>query len=207
MSWIRESVKLRGRSRNTPLLGVITHLPSIRLPCLFLYLVLGFLITSWPAAQENDDCFMCHEDPDLTGMRAGQEIPVFVDPQAYTGSVHADLSCALCHQDLADTELPHAEEVEPVDCGLCHDQQAEEHADSLHGRARDRGDQLAPRCADCHGRHDIRPAADPDSPISLLNIPLLCGRCHHEGSPVSLTHEIPQERILENYSLSIHGEA
>jgi predicted CXXCH cytochrome family protein len=39
-----------------------------------------------------------------------------------------------------------------------------------------------------------------------MNIPLLCGRCHHEGSPVSVTHDIPQDRILENYSLSMHGE-
>ncbi len=40
----------------------------------------------------------------------------------------------------------------------------------------------------------------------VLNIPSLCGECHHEGSPVSRTHDIPQDSILENYSLSIHGE-
>jgi cytochrome b subunit of formate dehydrogenase len=39
-----------------------------------------------------------------------------------------------------------------------------------------------------------------------VNIPLLCGECHREGSPVSRTHDIPQERILENYSMSIHGD-
>ncbi len=39
-----------------------------------------------------------------------------------------------------------------------------------------------------------------------MNVPLLCGNCHREGSPVSRTHEISQERILENYSMSIHGE-
>jgi predicted CXXCH cytochrome family protein len=39
-----------------------------------------------------------------------------------------------------------------------------------------------------------------------MNIPLLCGRCHHEGTEVSLERDIPQDRILENYSLSIHGE-
>jgi len=58
----------------------------------------------------------------------------------------------------------------------------------------------------CHGTHNIRSHTDPDSPTGILNIPLLCGRCHHEGSPVSLTHDIPQDHILENYSLSIHGE-
>jgi cytochrome b subunit of formate dehydrogenase len=38
-----------------------------------------------------------------------------------------------------------------------------------------------------------------------MNIPLLCGECHHEGTEVSRTRDIPEDRILENYSLSIHG--
>ena len=48
--------------------------------------------------------------------------------------------------------------------------------------------------------------SDPGSPTTTTQIPLLCGRCHHEGSPVSLTHNIPQDHILENYTESIHGE-
>jgi cytochrome b subunit of formate dehydrogenase len=39
-----------------------------------------------------------------------------------------------------------------------------------------------------------------------MNIPALCGECHREGSPVSRTHDIPQDRILQNYSMSIHGD-
>jgi cytochrome b subunit of formate dehydrogenase len=112
----------------------------------------------------------------------------------------------MCHQDLAEAELPHGEELMPVDCSLCHDDVAAEQAASLHGQAARRGDELAPSCAHCHGKHDIRPHADPGSPTAIMNIPLLCGRCHHEGSEVSLTHDIPEDRILENYSLSIHGE-
>jgi cytochrome b subunit of formate dehydrogenase len=38
-----------------------------------------------------------------------------------------------------------------------------------------------------------------------MNIPFLCGECHQEGTPVSRRRVIPQDRILENYSLSIHG--
>jgi cytochrome b subunit of formate dehydrogenase len=157
-------------------------------------------------AQENDDCLMCHADPDLTATRDGTEAAAFVDAEHYAASAHADLDCVTCHQDLADGELPHADDIEPVDCSFCHEEQAEEHANSLHGRAAARGDPLAPSCAQCHGSHFIRSHTDPTSPTSMLNIPELCGRCHHEGSPVSLTHEIPQDHILENYSLSIHGE-
>src|ERR1035438_3856623 len=39
-----------------------------------------------------------------------------------------------------------------------------------------------------------------------MEIPRLCGGCHREGTPVSLTHNIPQENILGNYMDSIHGE-
>jgi cytochrome b subunit of formate dehydrogenase len=149
---------------------------------------------------------MCHEDPDLTATMAGQEVSAYVDAEAYGTSVHADFLCVDCHMDLSDVELPHEDDTEPVECGMCHDQQAEEHDRSLHGRAAARDDEFAPTCADCHGKHDILSHLDRKAPTAIMNIPLLCGKCHHEGSPVSLTHDIPQDRILENYSLSIHGE-
>jgi cytochrome b subunit of formate dehydrogenase len=148
---------------------------------------------------------MCHSDPDLTGSRDGKEISVFVDEKVYRRSVHAEQECIVCHQDLAGAEMPHAEDVDPVDCSMCHDRQAEDHARSLHGRAAARGDELAPSCVTCHGTHDILSHWRSSSPTSVMNIPFLCGRCHREGSPVTLTHEISQDRILENYSMSIHG--
>jgi len=83
--------------------------------------------------------------------------------------------------------------------------QAAEHQRSLHGRAAAAGDGLAPSCVTCHEHHAILPRTNPASPTSTMNVPILCGRCHHEGTEVSLTHDIPQDRILENYSLSIHG--
>ncbi|MBW2264441.1 MAG: hypothetical protein JRG91_20950, partial [Deltaproteobacteria bacterium] len=215
-------------------------------------------------AQENDDCFMCHEDPDLTGERGGREIPVHVDGEAFAASVHADLDCVTCHQDLDGAEIPHEDDLAAADCAMCHDDaaaeyadshhgarskagsrraptcadchgahdigsaedeasltsharanalcgechrtQARQHASSLHGQAAARGDEMAPTCYDCHDNHQVRSRRDPDSPTSTMNIPVLCGKCHQEGSPVSRTHEIPQDHILENYSMSIHGE-
>ena len=57
-----------------------------------------------------------------------------------------------------------------------------------------------------HGVSEIHPVADHDSPVSPLRVPFTCGRCHQEGSPVTQQREIHQDHILENYSLSIHGE-
>lgn len=164
------------------------------------------LLLGAASAQENDDCFMCHADPDLVGTRDGEEISVSVEADDLATSVHAGLDCVMCHQDLSGGDLPHEEDLAPAACGPCHEEQADRHSGSLHGRAASRGDPLAPGCTDCHGSHRILSHADPGARTAIMNIPVLCGRCHHEGSPVSITHDIPQDRILENYSLSIHGE-
>ncbi|MFQ5350468.1 MAG: cytochrome c3 family protein, partial [Thermoanaerobaculia bacterium] len=204
------------------------------------------------AAQDSDECLLCHEDPDLTGERGGQEISMHLDAETFGASLHGGFDCVDCHGDIS--EVPHEEDLAPVVCGDCHADEAEILANarhggiagnarrapgcadchgshgitdggaaddscaschygqarterrSLHGRAAARGDELAPTCGTCHGSHEIPPSSDPTSPTAVMNVPLLCGRCHQEGSPVSLNREIHQDRILENYSMSIHGE-
>ncbi len=157
-------------------------------------------------AQENDECLMCHDDSDLTGFHGEVEFPVYVDPKLFGDSAHADMDCVDCHIDLIGIDMEHDEDVEPVDCSMCHDQQAEQHALSLHGQAAARGDELAPSCSDCHTSHHILSHLDPQSPTNNINIPFLCGKCHSEGAPVARNRDIPQDHILANYSMSIHGE-
>ncbi|HXI01570.1 MAG TPA: cytochrome c3 family protein, partial [Candidatus Saccharimonadales bacterium] len=157
-------------------------------------------------AQSNEDCLTCHEDPDIAGERNGKEFSVHVDAKQLEGSVHAELDCVMCHQDLAGADLPHEPGVAPVNCGDCHDAIAAKQARSLHGRAAAKGDPLAPVCTTCHGTHHVLSPANPKAPTYVTNVPNLCGSCHHEGSPVSMERDIPQSRILENYSLSIHGK-
>jgi len=169
-------------------------------------LALLFLFAALATAQDVDDCLGCHEDEDLWGERNGEEIHVFVDWDEYEASAHGDQDCIACHMDLLDMDMFHAEDLLPARCDTCHAVQQVSHAKSLHGQALARGDEMAPSCADCHGNHDILSHRVPDSRTAILNIPQLCGTCHHEGSPVSITHDIPQDHILENYSLSIHGE-
>ena len=166
------------------------------------------LTSAGAAAQGNDRCMRCHGDPDLTGTRGDQEISGYVDMKVYEASVHADQACVDCHRDLDPRRARHStrRDLERVECGVCHESEAAAHQSSLHGEAAARGDPMAPSCADCHGAHDALSASDPGASTAVMNVPLLCGNCHREGSPVSRTHEISQERILENYSMSIHGE-
>jgi len=165
------------------------------------------LVASAGAAQTKDDCLACHTQEGLEGTRDGQTIPVTVDPKLLAGSAHGRLECVQCHANLAGKDLPHDPFANRVDCGRCHERQAKEYRTSRHGQAAAEGDASAPRCFDCHGApHGILPRADAKSPVSTINIPGTCGRCHHEGSKVSVSHDIPESRILENYTESIHGE-
>ena len=109
---------------------------------------------------------MCHEDPDITGEKDGRERSVFVDLGKFQHSVHNELECSSCHQDLEDAELPHEVPLADVDCSVCHDDIAGVYDNSLHGKLVHTGAKLAPHCWDCHGAHDILP---PEEPASAVN--------------------------------------
>jgi cytochrome b subunit of formate dehydrogenase len=151
----------------------------------------------------SEECAGCHEAGRRVAKREPGVPPVFNDA-ALRLSPHSTLECKSCHR--TGKELPHPEKLPPVDCGSCHLDEQRQYAESLHGKAAQRGDKLAPTCKQCHGTHNVLRRTDPGSPIAIIEIPRLCGRCHHEGSPVQLTHDIPQSHILENYTESIHGE-
>ena len=173
--------------------------------CLLVGLAVGALPAQASPQGEEELCLECHADPEMfEGVEDAARY--LVDPQVYATSVHGEqeLFCIDCHLNRED--IPHTGPPEAVLCGDCHDDQADDHARSLHGQAAARGDPLAPTCANCHGNHDILSHTDRRSRTRVMNIPFLCGECHHEGTAVSRTRDIPQDRILENYSLSIHGE-
>ena len=156
----------------------------------------------------SDICLGCHDTGRRTGKREPGVPPAF-NEAALRASPHSTLECTSCHTDLADKkdkDFPHPARLAPVDCGMCHADEKSQYVESLHGKASSHGDALAPRCEDCHGTHNILRPSDPVSSTYVTQVPALCGRCHHEGSPVQLTHNIPQDKILENYTESIHGE-
>ena len=174
-------------------------------------MVLGWALGSQSATQKpkplpgSEECVNCHDAGARGGKREAGVPPAFGEA-ALRASPHAALTCSNCHAELEGKPLPHAAKLARVVCGSCHPDQQAQHEESLHGKAVKRKDPLAPACATCHGTHDILRAAAPQSRTSTMEIPKLCGRCHQEGSPVSLTHKIPQNNILGNYMDSIHGE-
>jgi predicted CXXCH cytochrome family protein len=157
-------------------------------------------------ALSNEDCQMCHSDPELTTERKGRTLSLYVDEKLYQKSVHKDLECINCHYDVDVDDLPHPERLETVVCGNCHNDSQEDFMEGIHGIALARAAAYAPTCKECHGEHDILPPSNVDSRTYKMNIPILCGKCHREGAPVARVYNIHEKDILSNYSQSIHGE-
>jgi len=157
-------------------------------------------------AQSDEDCMMCHEDPELTGERYGRTISVFIDTSIFSGSVHRSLTCISCHSDADDEGFPHAEELDLVDCGSCHTKPMADNRSGVHGQALMLKDPNAPSCKECHGKHDILDYTDPDSRTYKMNIPFLCGKCHREGEVVGRIYDVSEHNIVENYTQGIHGK-
>lgn len=157
-------------------------------------------------SQTDEDCLMCHGERDFKVEHGLKVRYLFIDNIILKKSVHKDLECVDCHSALKGVDLPHEERVSAVQCGICHEREEKEHSESLHGKAVKRGDPLAPNCKACHGEHNILSSKDINSDTAPIKIPFLCGKCHREGAAVQLQREIHKDRIIENYSESIHGE-
>lgn len=171
-----------------------------------LALLLFFGVTNI-RAQGNDDCFMCHDDPDLVSESPQRKGSLYIKPGSLDHSVHKDVLCASCHPDAAVEDFPHPEKLKPVNCGTCHESAQTNFYRGVHGWAAQKNDKNAPNCFECHGSaHDIISSSDPKSRTYKMNIPVLCGTCHKEGAPVSREYNITEHNIVENYSQGIHGK-
>jgi cytochrome b subunit of formate dehydrogenase len=160
-------------------------------------------------AQESADCLVCHGEADLVVERDGRKISLFFDEERAKLGVHADVGCIDCHSDLDGVEdFPHAAKLEPASCDMCHDDSFESIAafvGSTHGKLLEAGDANAPRCADCHGSHEIRKSSDPLSPSYLLNVPRTCTQCHAQEGPVERAGILDDAALVARYKDTIHG--
>lgn len=101
--------------------------------------------------------------------------------------------CGTCHSDV--------EKMNPF--GLQTDQLASYWVSGHGKRLKNEADERVAVCTDCHGAHDVKRSADPESRTFFRNIPATCGRCHSDRAlmdPYNLPATIP-----EQYARSIHG--
>ena len=85
-------------------------------------LLVAAVPTGHSFAQDNEDCLSCHATVGLGIEREDRRISLYVDAERYAGSVHGDMGCIDCHEELDGvSEYPHAKGLKPVECGECHE--------------------------------------------------------------------------------------
>ena len=156
-------------------------------------------------------CGKCHGDPAvMQGSGIGNTLFT-----AYQSSVHANaLSrgnmraavCTDCHRshDIFPASNPSSSIFKPgipQTCGQCHQMEATEFADSVHGQSIARGNMNSPSCTDCHGIHSIRPRADSRQMLGAVT----CAKCH-EGVRLTREFGVAAGRV-SSYEDSYHGLA
>jgi len=186
----------------------ITNLTSNPIKWLFILAFALFAVTTY--GQTNEDCLMCHEDPDLSLTRDGKTVSLFMTESVLKHTVHQNIKCAECHSEPNPDEFAHSEGGEftmpSVNCASCHKSAGMQFDRGIHGEAFRQKAPYAPDCKECHGTHKILSSQNPESVTYKMNIPYLCGNCHKEGSPVAKIYQITEHNIMQNYSQGIHGK-
>jgi len=159
---------------------------------------------SGPAAPRAVDCARCHLQPSLS----------------YTASVHgvahrdgirsgtnAAPVCADCHGSHA--VLAPGSPLSPLyfsnlakTCGQCHEQEAREVMESVHGKATAAGRRDAAACTDCHSEHKIESLRDSSS---LKISREICSKCH-ASERLNTKYNLPEDRV-KTFFQSYHGLA
>lgn len=184
-------------------LGVLTLLLVLTLP--------STPVSAAPLVQgqklTNDDCLVCHQQEGMTATIGGQPVPLTIDKQKFTASVHGEekVNCVDCHTNI--TSFPHPEvtassprdfslEMYPT-CQQCHNEQYQKVLDSVHQTALAAGNTNAAVCTDCHNPHTQTRLTNKDTHELLLGaklvIPQTCAKCH--------------STIYAQYKESVHGSA
>jgi hypothetical protein len=158
-------------------------------------------------AKDPATCGKCHRlvlekyDRSIHGreaLKGNPDVPLCVDchgehtvaaaasPQAPTSKAHVPDTCSVCH---ARPEIMRKYGV-PED-------RIRTFIESFHGIAIGLGGTAEANCVDCHGVHDILPAADPESKVFPANLARTCAQasCHP-----AMTEKIAGTKIHRDYN-------
>ncbi len=144
---------------------------------------------SWMAAHNQPMfCAGCHRasvEQWLTDVH-GQAL-MAIDPGAYDGQYGAagPPTCSTCHGAHPTARAgDRGFSVAAVErCIACHEHAGRTFFGSYHGKATALGSVISATCVDCHGAHQIYPAADPRSMVAEANLVTTCQACHPYARP------------------------
>jgi len=140
---------------------------------------------------ESSDCLVCHEDVKVS-------------------QPHNKINCIECHKGIKD--LPHDVPLLSVNCLNCHSKIKTSFSLDFHFRARKKGNEKAPDCKKCHGKHELRIFKKDN----ITSIRKLCNGCHQNVRYVYPYHlnrysgkkclECHDEEIKKKLDLSVHKD-
>jgi hypothetical protein len=165
--------------------------PTITWIFSIILLTLAFcLCTCWDiSAYEDSECLVCHKDYGRSPETIPENIStLYIDQEKWEMDVHYEvvgLVCDDCHSD-ATPETHPQEGLEKVNCGECHEEEANSYYQTPHFTSEVSEGERKPDCADCHPPHTIRPKDEPDSSVFKGNIKTVCLSCHQEREPSTM---------------------
>jgi formate dehydrogenase gamma subunit len=146
------------------------------------------------------DCRRCHE-------RQSESYGASVHGLALRAGRADSATCQDCHD--SHEILPPTSSVSPLyfarqaaTCGQCHEQEARDVADSVHGKATAAGKRDAPTCTDCHSEHRIV-ALKEESSLKISEE--VCSKCH-ASERLNTKYNLPSDRV-KTFFESYHGLA
>ena len=163
----------------------------------------------------NPRCLKCHGKEDYS-RKDENGIPrdLSIRSGDFEHSVHGELDCVSCHQDI--TKPKHRKGIErSVDCVDCHTdlwnqalvlgtteqnkrlgevaQQIDSYLNSVHAQpSSENPTQPNARCYDCHDAHYLQPFDAATEASARMDTPEVCGQCHTEQR--------------DDYFISVHGQ-
>lgn len=146
------------------------------------------------------DCRSCHE-------RQSESYRASVHGLALKAGRAGSATCQDCHD--SHEVVPPVSPLSPLHvsrqaetCGGCHDQEARDYAESVHGKALAAGVRDAPTCTDCHNEHKIQSLATSSSRKISEDV---CSRCH-ASERLNTKYNLPSDRVRTFFD-SYHGLA
>lgn len=183
------------------------------IPVILLLLFFTLLHTSHLSAQtttmKDEDCLSCHSDKELEAVtERGKKLDLYVPENPLLGSVHEGMTCLQCHKDAKSfDDVPHSPNPMTKACPDCHEDAKKAMEHDVHGIACDTGNPRSPSCCACHGGHQIKPLASPDSVMSKKNQPDTCGKCHGGDTLLATEKGITKRNLVGRYKSSVHWQA
>jgi len=150
---------------------------------IFLIVVLAIVAQTHGAAaqqQERLDCTRCHSELEFLRQNVGslkraQELLVL--DTVLAKSAHGGMKCVQCHSGFES--FPHnLDAAHTRSCASCHPAVDSTWQTSVHAHVTHADGIHGANCTDCHGIHDVQPAAELNTAVGRTAMNTRCKSCH-----------------------------